>query len=86
MRLDLYRPDRRVARLRREEQDLRTRLADRAEAAKREGRWLESDPLHQRLSAVLARVRSELVDAGQEMLPRASAQHQARLSGRAPTL
>jgi hypothetical protein len=62
----------RLARLRRAELDLQERVQARIVQAEAEGRWVPSDPLYQRLSSILHRVRSDLRDTEQEHLRRAA--------------
>lgn len=61
-----------IARLRRSEQDLVGKVAYRRAALDAAGRWHWNDPLHQRLSSVLRRVRQELTDAEVELRRRSS--------------
>jgi hypothetical protein len=49
-----------IPRLRREEQDLRDRLARHVSTLDREGREHRSDPLYQSLASVLAKIRRQL--------------------------
>ena len=62
----------REERLRRAESDLDERVRDRIAQAQSQGRWVPTDPLYQRLSAVLKQVRSDLRDTEQERARRAS--------------
>jgi hypothetical protein len=65
----------RLERLRRSEVDLQDRVHARIAQAEREGRWVPSDPLYQRLSSLLKQVREHLEETQQE--------HQRRLEQRA---
>jgi hypothetical protein len=58
----------RIASLKRAEQDLSTRVANRMAEVENEGRWLESDPMYQSLSSALGSVRRDLRDAEHELL------------------
>ena len=65
----------RLERLRRSEVDLQDRVHARIAQAEREGRWVPSDPLYQRLFSLLKQVREHLEQTQQE--------HQRRLDRRA---
>src|SRR5690606_7763598 len=52
--------DARIKRLRRSEVDLRERIEARVEEAERQGRWVPSDPVYQRLSGILKQVQRDL--------------------------
>jgi hypothetical protein len=65
----------RLERLRRSEVDLQDRVHARIAQAEREGRWVPSDPLYQRLSSLLKQVRDHLDETEQE--------HQRRVDQRA---
>ena len=65
----------RLERLRRSEVDLQDRVHTRIAQAEREGRWVPSDPLYQRLSSLLKQVRQHLEETQQE--------HERRLEQRA---
>lgn len=62
----------RIERLKREEQDLRERVGNRASTLESEGRWVKSDPLHQSLFFALAGVRRDLWIAEKQLLRRGS--------------
>ena len=62
----------RIGRLKLEEQDLAERVIKQMAALETENRWHKSDPLYQRLSSVLQRVREDLGDAEQELARRAN--------------
>ena len=63
----------RAERLRRAELDLDERVRDRVAQAQSQGRWVPTDPLYQRLSAVLKQVRSDLADTENERARRSKA-------------
>jgi uncharacterized membrane protein YccC len=56
----------RLERLRHSESDLLERVQASIDAAERAGRWAPSDPLYQRLSSVLQKVRRDLRETGEE--------------------
>ena len=56
----------RLARQRRAEADLDERIRRRIEQAQAENRWVPSDPMYQRLTAVLRQVRNELRETEEE--------------------
>jgi hypothetical protein len=60
----------RLERLRRAERELQARIDFRIAEAEADGRWVPSDPIYQRLAAVLRQVRRELHDTGREYLRR----------------
>jgi hypothetical protein len=62
-----------IERLRRSEQDFTKKLAYRRAALDAAGHWHWNDPLHQRLSSGLRRVRQELADAEAELRRRSRA-------------
>jgi hypothetical protein len=62
----------RIERLRRDEQDLRERIAKRVSAVECEGGWLKSDPLYQSMSSVLASLRWDLGNTEKELWSRAT--------------
>ncbi len=57
----------RVERLRRSSRELAERVQTRMSQVEIERRWLRSDPLYQRLSAILKKVREDLADAEREL-------------------
>ena len=60
--------DGRIERLRRSEVDLRERIQARVEEAERQGRWVPSDPVCQRLSGLLRQVQRDLSETEEEKL------------------
>ncbi len=62
----------RMQRLLRAERDLETRIQFRMAEIEADGRWVPSDPIYQRLAAVLRQVRGELRDIGREYMERST--------------
>lgn len=60
----------RFSRLQKSQADLEGRVHARIAEAEREGRWVPSDPMYQRLSSALKQVRRDLRDVEEEQLRR----------------
>ena len=71
----------RIGRLKVEERDLAERVVKRMAAIETESRWHKSDPLYQRLSSVLRRIRDDLQGAEHELARRANELPQYGVSG-----